>query len=152
MEKAPLAADSFEKNALDVLTDIAANQRYRNVPEHDGRLLRIIAQTTGAKQIVELGTSPGYSGIWFGLALRQTGGHLTTYEIDAERAATARKNFERAGMTEIITHIEGAANQEVKKLREAAGNITVFEIGDCVRAAKVGEAVQEGYRAAMSIV
>jgi 2,4-dienoyl-CoA reductase-like NADH-dependent reductase (Old Yellow Enzyme family)/thioredoxin reductase len=45
-----------------------------------------------------------------------------------------------------------ARAEEVKKLREAGGDIPVFEIGDCVRAAKVGEAIQEGYTAAMSIV
>ena len=42
--------------------------------------------------------------------------------------------------------------EEVKEPREAAGNIQVFEIGDCVRAARVGEAIQEGYMAAMSII
>ncbi len=45
-----------------------------------------------------------------------------------------------------------AKTEEAKLLREAAGDIPVHEIGDCVRAAKVGEAVQEGYTAAMSIV
>lgn len=45
-----------------------------------------------------------------------------------------------------------ARTDEAQKLREAAGDIPIFEIGDCVRAAKVGEAVQEGYMAAMSIV
>lgn len=44
-----------------------------------------------------------------------------------------------------------ARTGEVRKLREAGGDIPVFEIGDCVRAARVGEAVQEGYTAAMSI-
>ena len=116
LEKSPLAANDFEKNALAVLADIAANQRFRNVPQHDGRLLRIIAQSINAKHVIELGTSTGYSGIWFGLALRQTGGKLTTYEIDAERAATARANFERAGMKDLITLVEGDAHEEVKKL------------------------------------
>ena len=45
-----------------------------------------------------------------------------------------------------------AKTGEVRKLRDAAGGIPVFEIGDCVRPAKIGEAVQEGYTAAMSIV
>jgi NADH dehydrogenase FAD-containing subunit len=45
-----------------------------------------------------------------------------------------------------------ARRAEVQMLREAAGDIPVFEIGDCVRAAKVGEAVQEGYTAALSII
>jgi predicted O-methyltransferase YrrM len=108
--------DDFEKNALAVLADIAENQSYRNVPQHDGRLLRILAQSVDAKNVVELGTSTGYSGIWFGLALRATGGKLTTYEIDAGRAATARANFKRAGMEDLITVVEGDAHEELKKL------------------------------------
>ncbi len=116
LEKGPLAADDFEKNALAVLADIAANERFRNVPQHDGRLLRIMTQSLNAKHVVELGTSTGYSGIWFGLALNETGGKLTTYEIDAERAATARENFEQAKMADVITLVEGDAHEEVKKL------------------------------------
>jgi predicted O-methyltransferase YrrM len=116
LEKAPLAANDFEKNALAVLEDIAANERYLNVPQHDGRLLRIMTQAMGAKHVVELGTSTGYSGIWFGLALKETGGKLRTHEIDAQRAATARENFKQAGMEEIITVVEGDAHDQVKKL------------------------------------
>ena len=117
LEKGPLAADDFEKNALAVLSDILANQRFRNVPQHDGRLLRIMTQSMGAKNVVEIGASTGYSGIWFGLALRKTGGKLTTYEIDAERAATARANFKRAGIEDLITLVEGDAHEEITKLK-----------------------------------
>jgi predicted O-methyltransferase YrrM len=117
LERGPLAADDFEKNALAVLSDIRANQRFRNVPEHDGRLLRIMTQSMGAKNVVEIGASTGYSAIWLGLALRQTGGKLTTYEIDAGRAAIARANFKRAGMEDLITLVEGDAHEEVTKLK-----------------------------------
>ncbi|WP_146115798.1 MULTISPECIES: O-methyltransferase [Pirellulaceae] len=116
LEKSPLAANAFEKKALSVLEDVYQNQRFRNVPQHDGRLLRILTQSLGAKHVVELGSSTGYSGIWFGLALKETGGKLTTYEIDAERAATARANYKRAGMEDLITLVEGDAHEEVKKL------------------------------------
>ncbi len=122
LEKGPLAGDEFEKNALSVLSDIAANQRYRNVPQHDGRLLRILAESIGAKKVVELGTSTGYSGVWFGLALRKTKGTLTTFEIDAERAARARANFKKAGMSEMITIVEGDAH---KRVTEVTGPIDI---------------------------
>ena len=115
LERGPLAADDFEKNALAVLAGILEGERFRNVPQHDGRLLRIMTETMGAKQVVEIGTSTGYSGIWLGLALKQTGGKLTTYEIDAGRAATARANFKKAGLEEVITVVEGDAHQEIKK-------------------------------------
>lgn len=116
LEKPPMAVDEFERNALAVLADIEANQRYLNVPQHDGRLLRLMAQSIGAKHVVEVGTSTGISGIWLGLALKETGGKLTTYEIDAQRATTARENFQRAGLAEVITVIEGDAHEEITKL------------------------------------
>ena len=74
-------------------------------------------QTVDAKNVVEIGTSNGYSGIWFALALRTTGGKLTTHEIDASRASLARENFERAGVEEFITLVEGDAHEEVKKFK-----------------------------------
>ena len=116
LEKAPLAANDFEKQALEVLAKINEDERYLNVPENDGRLLRILAQSMNAQHVVELGTSTGISGIWIGMGLKNTGGKLTTYEIDPGRVATARKNFEAAGLAEVITVVEGDAHEEVKKL------------------------------------
>ncbi len=116
LEKAPLPVDEFERKALAVLADIESNQPFRNVPEHDGRLLRIMAQSMGASHVVELGTSTGVSGIWLGLALKKTGGKLTTYEIDAARAAAARENFKRAGVSDVITIVEGDAHKNIQEL------------------------------------
>ena len=117
LEKPPVPADENEKKVLGVLDDILATQRYRNVPPEDGRLLRLLAQSMNAKNVIEIGTSTGYSGIWFGLALQKTGGKLTTYEIDADRAATARANFKRAGMANVITLVEGDAHEKVTALK-----------------------------------
>ena len=118
LEKPPVPKDDNEKKILGILDDILARQRYRNVPSQDGRLLRLLAETMNAKNIVEIGTSTGYSGIWFGMALQKTGGKLTTFEIDAQRAATARANFKRAGMADIITLVEGDAHDKVKQLKD----------------------------------
>ena len=117
LEKPSVPRDDNEKKVLDILADIRARQSYRNVPPEDGRLLRILAESMNAQHIAEIGTSTGYSGIWFGLALQKTGGKLTTYEIDAQRAATARANFERAGMADIITLVEGDAHEKVAALK-----------------------------------
>lgn len=117
LEKPPIPRDDNEKKVLNILADIRARQSYRNVPPEDGRLLRILAESMGAKHVIEIGTSTGYSGIWFGMALQKTGGRLTTYEIDAGRAATARANFERAGMTDVITLVEGNAHEKVTALK-----------------------------------
>lgn len=104
-----------EKKILTVLDDMDQTQRRgsMSVPANDGRLLRILAESMGAKQIVELGTSIGYSGLWFCLALESTGGKLTTFEIDEDRAATARANFKRAEVEGRVKLVLGDAHQKV---------------------------------------
>jgi predicted O-methyltransferase YrrM len=108
-----------EKKILDVLEDMYRNQRrgMMNVPPEDGRLLRLMTEVTNAQHVVEIGTSNGYSAIWFCLALSTTGGKLTTHEIDAGRAALARENFKRAGVDHMVTLVEGDAHEEITKLK-----------------------------------
>jgi caffeoyl-CoA O-methyltransferase len=116
----PMPKDEAEKKVLSVLDDMDRNQRrgMMNVPVADGRLLRLLTETVNAKHVVEIGTSNGYSAIWFCLALQKTGGKLTTHEIDAHRASLARENFKRAGVDKLVTLVEGDAHEEVTKLKE----------------------------------
>jgi len=119
-QQRPVPANEEEKMILSVLEDMNLNQSagMMNVPPTDGRLLRLFTEATGAKHVVEIGTSNGYSGIWFCLALRATGGKLTTHDIDEGRAALARRNFERAGVENIVTLVMGNAHETVKKIKE----------------------------------
>jgi predicted O-methyltransferase YrrM len=118
-EKEPLARDDSEKKILTVLDDLDRNQRrgMMNVPLEDARLLRLLAEFGTARHVVELGTSNGYSGIWFCLALRKTGGKLTTFDISAERLKLARQNFKRAGVEGLVTIVEGDAHKTVTRLK-----------------------------------
>ena len=117
LERAPLGQSTDEKRVLAVLNEVHRNHRYLSVPEEDGRLLRILAESIGAKHAVEVGTSTGYSGLWILLALMRTGGRLTTYEIDRGRHEVARQNFERAGLLKQATLVLGDAHVELAKLR-----------------------------------
>ena len=118
LEKPPLAASDAEKRIFGVMNEIQRGERFANVSQTDGRLLRQLTEAVGAKRVVELGTSTGYSGLWFALALRSTGGHLYTHEIDAERAKIARENFQAAGVADLVTIIEGDAHQLVSQHTE----------------------------------
>ena len=126
LERPPLADSDAEKRILAVIDQArATGDVYLEVPVSDGRMLRLLAESTGAKNIVEIGTSTGYSGLWLCLALEKTGGHLTTFEYDAGRAARARKHFEQAGVASRVTVIEGDAHQTI---RPAKGPIDVVFI------------------------
>lgn len=115
----PLAATEAEKRILAVLEEMAREGRlYASVPVSDGRMLRLLTETANAKNVVEIGTSTGYSGLWFCLALEATGGRLTTFEIDPGRAQMARDHFKKAGVESLVTLIEGDAHQTTARLKD----------------------------------
>jgi len=116
----PLGANEEEKKILSILEDMDRNQSrgMMNVPQEDGRILRLLTEAIGAKHVVEIGTSNGYSGIWFCLAMRTTGGKLTTHDIDEGRASLARENFKRAGVDNMVTLVMGDAHETVTKIKE----------------------------------
>jgi len=86
------------------------------VSEEDGRLLRILAASSRSRHALEIGAASGYSAIWIGLGLRETGGRLTTIEYDPVRAREAAANIERAGLADIVTVVPGDAFAEIPKL------------------------------------
>jgi caffeoyl-CoA O-methyltransferase len=87
------------------------------VSEEDGRFLRLMVASSGARSALEIGAASGYSAIWIGLGLRETGGKLTTIEYDAPRAREAKANIERAGLADIVTVLSGDAFTEIPKLQ-----------------------------------
>jgi len=109
-----------ETRILNVLEEMLHDQysAMLSVPPEDGRVLRLLTETTGARHVVEIGTSNGYASLWFCLALRTTGGRLTTFEIDARRASLARENFKRADVDNLVTIIEGDAHEKVTMLKD----------------------------------
>lgn len=119
-QQSPVPVNEEEKKILDVLEDMNRNQSagMMNVPTLDGRILRILTEAANARNVVEIGTSNGYSGIWFCLGLKATGGKLTTHDIDEGRVALARENFKRAGVDDIVTIVMGDAHETVKKLKD----------------------------------
>jgi predicted O-methyltransferase YrrM len=113
-----------------VLLDVARAGAEEQLPLIDaevGALLRVLATALGAKHMLEIGTAIGYSGIWLAGAL-PPGGMLLTMERDPARAATARRNFERAGLADRVSVIVGDAE---KTLAKVAGPFDlIFQDGD----------------------
>jgi len=87
-----------------------------NIPPTDGMFLKIMAASTRAQKVLEIGSSNGYSACWIGQGLEQTGGHLWTIEIDAARAAECRDNLKECGLDNVVTSIEGNAFKEIPRL------------------------------------
>lgn len=86
------------------------------VSQEDGRFLRVLVASRGTRRALEIGAASGYSAIWIGLGLRQTGGRLTTIEFDEARAAEAADNIRQAGLDDIVQVIHGDAFEQIPAL------------------------------------
>jgi predicted O-methyltransferase YrrM len=111
------AGASLPAEAARVLAEIRQKDTEMfSVSEEDGRFLRVLIGARGAKQVLEIGAARGYSAIWMGLALRDTGGTLVTIEFDPARAKEARANVERAGLASTVRVVSGDAFVEIPKV------------------------------------
>ena len=77
-------------------------ERFRNVEPPTAELLGVLVRATGARRILELGTSNGYSTIWLADAAQDTGGAVVSVDVDAVRTELARENLRAAGLDERV--------------------------------------------------
>lgn len=82
-----------------------------------GQILRMLAQMTGATDILELGTFTGYSAICLASALPEDG-HLDTLELNDELEDLILEGFDRAGLADKIELHIGDCKETVLRLKE----------------------------------
>ena len=100
-----------------ILGDIKAKDKgLLAVSEEDGRFLRLMVASKKAQRALEIGGASGYSAIWIGMGLRDTGGRLVTIEYDPVRAKELADNIKRAGLSDIVQVLAGDAFQQIPKI------------------------------------
>jgi predicted O-methyltransferase YrrM len=96
-----------------VIASLDTNREHLNnnwcIGEQTGRLLYLMAQTSGAKSVLEIGTSIGYSTLWLAAGVLGNNGHIHTLDASAERQQEAKQHFTDAGVSSIITCHTGDA-------------------------------------------
>ena len=118
----PVRAQSPEVQK--VLADIKVRDKEQMaVSEEDGRFLRVLVAASKAKRALEIGGASGYSAIWIGMGLRDTGGQLVSIEYDPLRAGELAANVKRAGLSDVVTVVSGDAFQ---KLPSISGSFDVI--------------------------
>jgi len=95
----------------------AADTGQLAISAEDGRFLRLLVATGRTQRALEIGGASGYSAIWIGLGLRETGGRLVTIEYDPARAKEAAANVAKAGFSDIVQVVSGDAFKEIPKLQ-----------------------------------
>ncbi|MEH1851540.1 MAG: O-methyltransferase [Nostoc sp.] len=106
-------------------TSAAAGLPPHNVSPNQGKLLLLLAQIQGARNILEIGTLGGYSTIWLARAL-PSDGRLITLEADPKHAEVARANIAHAGLSKLVDLRLGQALSTLPQI--AAENQGPFDL------------------------
>ena len=91
-------------------------ERARNVDEETARYLYLTVRAARPQQILEIGSSNGFSTIWLALAAREYGGRVTGTEILPHRAAEASANLACTGLTGVAQVLPGDARETIAAL------------------------------------
>lgn len=89
-----------------------------NVSANEGQLIYTLAKLSGARKVLEVGTLGAYSTIWIARALPPEG-RVITLEYSPKHAEVARRNLERAGLSDRVEVRVGAALDTLPKIAEA---------------------------------
>jgi len=77
-------------------------ERLRNLEAETAQMLAVLVRAMGARRVLEIGASNGYSALWLADAVADTGGKVTTVDVEPERARMAQENFGRAKLQHLI--------------------------------------------------
>jgi len=122
--------NSFLLEKDDVLDAALANSNANELPEiavsaAQGKFLKLLATSIGAKRILEVGTLGGYSTIWLARALPKDG-KLVTLELDGKHARVARENLANAGLSSKVEVVVGNAIDSLTKMHPEISFDLVF--------------------------
>ena len=89
------------------------SKEFWNVSPQTGNFMGILIKAVNAENVLEIGTSNGYSSIWLSDALKETGGKLTTIEYWEKRQCLARENIKKCGLSDVVTFKIGEAYEVI---------------------------------------
>ena len=107
-----------EQSTLEKLrkVNIVPEDRMLAITKETGELLNMILRLKNAKNMLEVGTSTGYSTIWCAEAIYEQSGKIITIEQNPNKIKRAKENFQKAGITDTITIKKGLAIQILREL------------------------------------
>lgn len=108
-----------ELKAHGVANDQHENDRSRkmlNLDPDTARVVSLLLRSSRRRQLLEIGTSNGYSTIWLAWSMLQTGGRMTSIDRNPEKHRLAEENLARAGLRDLVELRSGDATQVVEGL------------------------------------
>ncbi|NIP62423.1 MAG: methyltransferase domain-containing protein [Nitrosopumilaceae archaeon] len=109
---------------------IPREEQMLSITEDTGKFLNILCKGIGAKHVLEIGTSVGFSTIWLAEAIKEKNGKVITIEQDQEKIKRAKENFKNAGISDYVQTNHYKALDLIKKQKSSIdeGNGTKFDL------------------------
>ncbi len=121
-----LRAKTVHENVfLNELEEYAEKNSVPIVEPETARFLSVMTEIIRPKRILEIGCAIGYSAILMSESLSEDG-KIYTLEYNADMAAEARKNIERAGLSDKIEVIEADAKEYLSQIDNDGGFDMIF--------------------------
>ena len=126
----PLETLKAELERFGKASDAATNdlpRRMLNITHDTGEFLAVLVRAMGARRILEIGTSNGYSTLWLADAAAAHDGLVTTVELSPAKVAMARANFVRVGLGDRVHQVEGDAGDVLAGSADAAFDLVFLD-------------------------
>jgi len=103
--------------------EVPSEKRLNCISKNIGTFYNIMLKSIHAKNILEIGMSVGYSGLWFADAIMSSNqdGQIITIDREQFKIDSATRNFEEAGVSSLIKIREGEARKILREIKEEFG-------------------------------
>ena len=103
--------------------EVPSEKRLNCISKNIGTFYNIMLKSIHAKNILEIGMSVGYSGLWFADAIMSNtqDGQIITIDREQFKIDSATRNFEEAGVSSLIKIREGEARKILREIKEEFG-------------------------------
>jgi caffeoyl-CoA O-methyltransferase len=109
-----------DRDTKDREASLPLMRRLRQITPETGQFLALLLAGAPRGEVLEIGTSGGYSTMWLSLACAATSRRVTTFELMPEKQQLARETFRAAGVEHLIELVAGDAREHLPKHRDIA--------------------------------
>ena len=103
------------------------SRRMLNITRETGEFLSVLVRATGARRVLEIGTSNGYSALWLAEGVKATDGNVTTVEVSEYKVGLAVATFARSSLGSMISLVHDDGGRVLQRAEASASDFLFLD-------------------------